>query len=102
MWIPALFLFGTVVWVLLHYWQYTLAVMVVVFCWKVLFARRPVPARKPLPAPRHEPPSPGYLRKWNSGRRADAVREHALWQETFDRSIPPGRGSTMGVARPRR
>jgi len=52
---------------------------------------RPVQTR-PEPKPRRpEPvrglPAPDYLPRWTASRRLDADREHAQWQEAFDRQL---------------
>ena len=39
----------------------------------------------PTPKPARELPAPDYLPRWTASRRLDADREHALWQEAFDR-----------------
>ena len=44
---------------------------------------RPQAAAKPRPA--RDLPAPDYLPRWTASRRLDADREHALWQEAFDR-----------------
>ena len=49
---------------------------------------RPVqtrPEAKPKPRPVRELPAPDYLPRWTASRRLDADREHALWQDAFDR-----------------
>ena len=47
---------------------------------------RPDPARGQAQAqPVRELPAPDYLPRWTASRRLDADREHAQWQEAFDR-----------------
>ena len=99
MWIVALLALGVVV----ALWQVILAGLILwalVACirwWLAAVAvarpkpghpRKPVqtrPEAKPKPRPVRDLPAPDYLPRWTASRRLDADREHALWQEAFDR-----------------
>ncbi|WP_346926794.1 hypothetical protein [uncultured Arthrobacter sp.] len=49
------------------------------------------PVAKPKPKPARDLPAPDYLPRWTASRRLDADREHAQWQEAFDRQgVRPG------------
>ena len=110
MWIPAVIIIVILISVLVTYWQFTLAGLVI---WALLahrrragdgvpkpnnYPRKPVrtrPVAKPVktrpepkpkakPKPARELPAPGYLPRWTVSRRMDNAREHVQWQDDFD------------------